>query len=218
MKLFVISSPSTVENEIDLVVKLFDEGLEFFHLRKPKYSTSRLSEYLNEIPKEYRNRISVHSHHELSVKYDLLGIHLTRDHRKKIIRTWLKLKLLKFQRPDLILSTSFHNLSSLYRNQYTNLFNYVFLSPVFGSISKRGYEAGFNDDQLKAALRKTNYKVIALGGVDITRIDKIKEMNFDGVALLGAIWNSKKPIESYKAIVKQLSQLDINVKKIVRKG
>lgn len=200
MKLIVISAPDSKEEEIAQVKTMFDEGLEYFHLRKPKYSTAMLSDYIRGFPEDYRSRISIHSHHELAVKFQLRGIHITRSHKSKTIRTWLKMRLLKYQRPDLQLSTSLHRLSGLYKNRYGKRMNYVFLSPVFGSISKRGHEAGFDESQLRAAILKTTHSVVALGGMDENKVQIVKNLGFSGMAFLGAIWGSEDPLKAFRKI------------------
>ncbi len=214
MKLIVISSPKSIDNEAPIIEDLFKEGLEHFHIRKPKYSTRQLSAFINEIPKKYWNRITIHSHHELAVRHNLKGVHLTRAHRKKVIRSWVKLTLLKMRRRNLQVSTSLHRLSNLYNPNFKNQYDYVLISPVFGSISKRGYEAGFNESQLKEALSKIEYDVVALGGVSIDNAEKVKKMGFKGMAVLGTIWNHDNPIEQYINLEKKISLLDLNVKKI----
>jgi thiamine-phosphate pyrophosphorylase len=83
-----------------------------------------------------------------------------------------------------------------------NVFDYVFLSPVFDSISKPGYfrndELGMMSDEWKALVKT---KVIALGGIDASNIHKTKELGFDGAAVLGAVWGeSEMVLQSFKEI------------------
>ena len=68
--------------------------------------------------------------------------------------------------------------------------DYVFLSPIFDSISKVGYHAAFAPDLLNRAAEEKiiDRKVIALGGINAENIELVKQWNFGGVALLGDIW------------------------------
>ena len=68
--------------------------------------------------------------------------------------------------------------------------DYVFLSPIFDSISKVGYHAAFSPTSLKQAAIENviDEKVIALGGLTANNIPLVKEWHFGGVALLGDIW------------------------------
>ena len=41
---------------------------------------------------------------------------------------------------------------------------------------------------LTAFLKKTDRKIIALGGIDNNRIEMVKDLGFEGYAMLGNIW------------------------------
>lgn len=70
--------------------------------------------------------------------------------------------------------------------------DYLFLSPIFDSISKYGYRSKFDPDTLKSFLNSTDKQIIALGGVDADRVSSCRKMGFAGVALLGYIWNKSE--------------------------
>lgn len=207
MKIIVVSPQSAHKEEIDIIESLFQAGLDLLHIRKPGYSRSRLEKYIQKIPQKYWNKVVIHSHHTLALKYKLNGVHLTRKDRKREFFTSLKIKYLKFFKSDLTISASFHNIAHLYDN--TEEFDYVFLSPVFDSISKSGYQSGFNFHSLKIAMAKTEHKVIAIGGIELNKLDKISNMNFEGIALVGAIWQSSVPLKEYMAIKEKCKNLEV---------
>lgn len=67
---------------------------------------------------------------------------------------------------------------------------YCFLSPIFDSISKEDYKANFDEQELKAFLKKDRKtKVIALGGLTEENYLEVLELGFDGGAFLGSIWS-----------------------------
>jgi phosphoribosylformimino-5-aminoimidazole carboxamide ribonucleotide (ProFAR) isomerase len=92
----------------------------------------------------------------------------------------------------------FHTLNEL--EKYQEKYDYAFLSPVFDSISKAGYQSKFNLSFLKEALKNRSEKIIALGGIDEDKLDTVKELGFAGIAMLGAIWQSENPVEKFKQI------------------
>jgi len=205
MQLIVISSSSKFEAEIPDVVKMFEEGLKIFHLRKPMFTQKQMKEYLEQIPSRYHKYIVLHSNYSLALKYPVKGIHLGRHHRKKKFKTWFVLWMLKMINPEIHTSTSFHNLLSLLEDKRN--YSYVFISPVFDSISKQGYRSAFSRDTLKATLKKTHHKVIALGGVNLTKIQDVKELGFDGMALLGALWSvDDNPVTVFKSIQNNINR------------
>lgn len=196
MKLIVFSPNKSISNETEWVTALFQNGLEIYHLKKPHFTSKRLSEYIQRIPKDYHNRIVIHSHHSLIKKFNLKGIHFPSKDRQNKFKTWWTIRTLsRKKRKRMTISTSFHNTTQL--DLYDNKYDYVFLSPVFDSITKKEYQSGFKEFSLSNSLSHTNYKVIALGGIDFSRVDAIKRMGFYGCALLGSIWTSVNPTESF---------------------
>lgn len=199
MKVILISNPEELPGEMNMVHELFDAGLERFHLRKPKYSTNALRNYIEKINPKYRNRLVIHSHHELSVPYRLGGIHLTEQHRRKnVLQNWILKKYIKLRRPGIDITAGFHTIGALKRENPG--YAYVFLSPVFNSISKLGYKSSFNEDSLQKMIAKSSYQVVALGGVDEDNIEKAHRLGFYGVALLGSVWKTNNPVEKFKRI------------------
>jgi thiamine-phosphate pyrophosphorylase len=95
--------------------------------------------------------------------------------------------------PTTDISTSFHSWQEIKENNHP--YKYVFISPVFDSISKKDYKAGI--DLLGATTVKNELAesgkycpgIIGLGGVDAQSIKTLHEYGFDGAAMLGAIWN-----------------------------
>ena len=204
MKLIVLSHPKKQDEEIKYFVQLFESGLEFLHIRKPGFSKTALEKIISQIPAQYYNRIIIHSHYSLAQKYGLKGIHFTYHVFKKRIKSRLIFNYLRLLNPKMHISASFHRLSELQTDKRN--YNYVFLSPVFKSFSKINYSATFSDYSLKMAMNNATCNVIALGGVDHSRVEKILELGFDGMAVLGSIWRSDKPMEEFIAIQNKIKQ------------
>ena len=129
---------------------------------------------------EQRSRIIIHDFPELYDEFSLKGIHINKN------ITTLPYGYTGFK------TRSCHSLEEiqLYKDEY----DYLFLSPVFDSISKAGYKAGFSDEELQKASRDgiIDEKVIALGGVTFDSIPYLKKLNFGGAAMLGALYNTIK--------------------------
>jgi len=185
--LVVISSPAAVADEATIINALFDEGLKVLHLRKPGISIDEMRQLLDKIKPQYYQRIALHQHHEAANDFGINRLHYTKAHKKPAL-FWREAGS-KVN----ILSTSIHQIE-----EYKNLplsFDYTFFGPVFDSISKAGYTSTLSDDFI-FPIETGHPKVIAIGGIDATNIQKAKDMNFDGVAALGTIW--KKPEESVR--------------------
>lgn len=196
MKLIVITTPHFFEGESRILSLLFREGMERLHLRKPQSKTDELRMLLEAIPSEYHSRIVLHDHFDLVMEYQLAGIHL--NNRNHAIPEGLKGSI----------SRSCHSLEEVQENSELD---YVFLSPLFRSISKEGYGSGFSMEVLHKAASDgiIHQKVIALGGMDNTTIPLIEPLNFGGVAVLGALWGNNPSEKETDSIIKRYKQLNI---------
>ncbi|MCC7302219.1 MAG: thiamine phosphate synthase [Bacteroidia bacterium] len=206
LKLIVITSSDKKEDEAGHITRMLEMGLPTLHMRKPKLSTGELRALIREIPSHFHSRIIIHSHHNLVREFDLKGIHVTRLHKKRWLRLWLNEKLFRFKGKIPERSCSFRKLASLYEEK--DPYTHVFLSPVFDSLSG-SLQSGFNEFSLRAALAKTPYKVIARGGIELEKLEKVAELGFAGLAFYSAIWKKKNPAEAFEKILRRGKELEI---------
>jgi thiamine-phosphate pyrophosphorylase len=204
MKLFVISSAKDHPDERVLVTKMFESGLTTFHLRKPKYSTNQMREYLDDIPAHFHNRIVIHSHHQLALKFNLKGVHFTSTHLKKKWRYWFIRQRLKLKLGQLYKSRSYTKLQQVYNSEEFQ-FNYYLLGTMFNSLTG-GYYSGFYEEGVIAAIKNTNKKFVARGGTTPASVKKAGDLGFYGIAFNSFIWDGESPynnflkvLESFKA-------------------
>lgn len=210
MKLIVISSSHTIENEAQIVTKLFEAGLETFHLRKHKSSTKSTRSFIKQIPVHFHNRIVIHSHHNLAKVFNLKGIHLTKSHKKHTLRTWISLKILKLKNPAILITTSYSNIGQLLEKKRQYSYDYVFLSPIFDSLNSK-FQGGFTSHSLKSAIEKATSKVIARGGIDVTAIEKANAIGFYGMAFYSCIWQKQDPLREFNTIIEKFLELNISI-------
>lgn len=193
MELIVISDTDNMANEADIINRLFEAGMRRFHLRKPGWDYKQLTGLLSQIDQPFHHDIAIHGHHEIAGQFNLKRLHYTERNR---FHTGPE-KLISQKDQGYELSTSVHELDFL---KSLEVFDYIFFSPVFNSISKPGYESRLPEG-FRLQKDEVKPKVIALGGVDNSNLDKIKEMNFDGAAVLGAIWTSpEQAISNFKKL------------------
>lgn len=193
MELIVISYTDYVVNEAEIINLLFEAGMERFHLRKPDWDYKQMIALLSQIDQTYHRHIAIHQHHEIAEQFNLKRLHYPERDRFRVSLT----KLMDQKEQGYELSTSVHDLDFL---QSLGVFDYVFFGPVFNSISKPGYK-GQLTDSFRLKKSAVNPQVIALGGIGQYNLGKIKEMNFDGAAALGALWNTpEKAVASFKKL------------------
>ncbi|MBE7652943.1 thiamine phosphate synthase [Tenacibaculum finnmarkense] len=194
----LISPEKDVANEMQILHQLFEAGLECYHLRKPFKDYQEHIVYLNQIPEKYHNKIVTHYFHELVNEYSLKGIHFQEQKRRDALENGSRYFIgLKMQGKTM--SSSFHEPEEL--ANFDIEFDYHLLSPIFSSISKKGYQGrGFDVNNID----KT---IIGMGGITSETISKTLALGFQGIGVLGGVWNSQNAVESFKKIQKEFDSL-----------
>lgn len=172
MRKIAITYPDFFDGEAEKIVSLLTEG-DFWrvHIRKPGSTPDSMAALIAAIPEALRSRLSLHDHFHLAEQMRVGGIHLNSRNRKAPDR-WRGLT-----------SRSIHSISEIASVSE----DYAFLSPIFPSISKPGYSADFNRDELRNAV---NPKIFALGGVTPERLAEVEAIGFGGAAMLGSVWRA----------------------------
>lgn len=195
MKLVVITQSQKSDNEIANIIQMFEAGLETLHVRKNRFSTKELDAYLKEIPSHFHDRIIIHSHHKLALKYNLKGFHFTSTHLKHKFKLWWNTRMIYLRKPHLVKSISHKRIAELYELQKVKT-DYCFLGTMFHNVSGELY-SGFYPETIKAAIDKSGRKIIARGGVNEKSVELAHQLGFYGVALYGHLWKSTTPFEKY---------------------
>lgn len=135
MRIIVISAPDFLPGEAEAVTALLEAGAWRVHVRKPEADAESIARLLEEFPQCYRSRLSMHDRHELAARFGVGGVHL--NSRNPSV-------------PDGfggLVSRSCHSIAEL--SQYSSVCDYMFLSPVFDSISKSGYTSRFSLEEIR---------------------------------------------------------------------
>ena len=171
----VITSPSFMGGEVVFLRRLLAHGADFVHLRKPGATADDCARLLDSMTAEERAHIVIHDFFELAVPYGLHGIHLN-SRRSSVPEGFAG-----------HVSRSCHSLEEV--KLWKPSCDYVFLSPIFDSVSKEGYCSAFSPEALGRACSDgiIDGKVIALGGVTPDRIREVRSFGFGGAAMLGCV-------------------------------
>lgn len=194
-RLIAITRPEFFKGEADLINSLFENGLKNLHIRKPDAGREETVSLLKHISPINFPQIIVHDHFNLVEEFGLGGININR--RNPVVPKSFRGSV----------SRSCHTFSEL--ADYKGL-DYLFLSPIFSSISKSGYDGAFSVEQLQFAADKgfITDKVIALGGISSQTIPLIKEIPFGGYAVLGALWGKPPYTNADKNLREILKHLE----------
>ncbi|WP_160137998.1 thiamine phosphate synthase [Chryseobacterium sp. c4a] len=186
--ILVITPETIIPKESEMINQMFREGLDLLHIRKPWINKEEMTHFISSIDASFYAQLVLHSHYDLGKEFGISRFHFREEDRKEG-------KYTSFINGDII-STSVHDITTY--NALEKEWEYSFISPFFPSISKKGYGIG---STVKESLKERNnpdVKLIALGGIDFNRIQEVFDLGVDGVALLGAIWESEEPLDALK--------------------
>jgi thiamine-phosphate pyrophosphorylase len=201
----LFSYPDPIQNEIELINEVLSKDIfDFFHLRKPDYEINAYKKIITQIDESLHHKIMIHSHYSLIAEFDLAGINLNKkalsqmENIEEIDQCYIQPLVcnngcveVNRTKPNSI-SYSAHSIQEIKRLPFQT--DYVFLSPIFNSISKQNYKSNFELDTLKTELLNINTKVIALGGVMHSHKSVLEHVGFKGMAVLGEFWlNQNQP-------------------------
>ncbi|MGI6369910.1 MAG: thiamine phosphate synthase [Candidatus Kapaibacterium sp.] len=191
MNLIVISSPNQLKAELEAVTLLFEAGMQTFHLRKPNLTSAEIAKYIKLIPEEYTNRVVVHKYSKLANRFNIKGIHGANLQRI----------------PGKTLSCSCHSFAETEINKMK--FDYMFLGPIYDSISKENYKSKFSIYDLENALIAgvLTKQIYALGGISVDKIDELKLLGVKGIAVLGALWKNFEHDKNIDKLIKNFIEI-----------
>ncbi|OGS77232.1 MAG: hypothetical protein A3D31_09450 [Candidatus Fluviicola riflensis] len=186
--IILFTPPDFNSNESLILNKMLEEPALRLHLRKPGSAVNEFEQLLQSIYPTYHSRIVIHQHHQLAETYNLAGIHFTEADR------------LQQSLATNAVSTSFHQPSLALKEQ--DKYDYFFCSPVFPSISKTGYYTTENWD-ISNETQTFRQKAVALGGIDHTKLNEVRKLGFEHVAVLGSVWQAPDPVNVLKELFRQ---------------
>ena len=177
----VITHTGIIPGETVIWQQLLDEGADSILVRKPGWQEADYEMLLLQASASCYSRLMIADHAPLCGRFGLQGLHLSEIARGSITDETFN----SYKEKGWVLSTGIHSPLSLHLAG--NTWDQLLLSPIFNSISKKGYLSGFDAG---FRLDKDGYDghVLALGGINDKTANKARDMQFDGIALLGAIW------------------------------
>ena len=183
--------------EDKIITALFEEGLDVLHLRKPETPAMYSERLLTLIPDKYHRRIVTHEHFYLKEEFNLMGIHLNARNPKEPHDYYGHI------------SCSCHSVEEVKNRKH--FYDYVFMSPIYDSISKVNYYSTYTAEELREAQRAKiiDSKVMALGGINEDNLLEIKDFGFGGAVVLGDLWNRFDACQdqNYLAVIEHFKKL-----------
>jgi thiamine-phosphate pyrophosphorylase len=182
MKVAVLSPEDEDPRERAVLEGLLDAGLRRYHVRKPMWTAGRLETWLRALPADWRPRLVLHAHPGLAESLGLGGSHGPGQ-----------------------ASRSCHTHSEL--RDSLGQCDSVFFGPIYPSISKSGHGPsrllslpGLAAQLIRRTPAERRTAVFALGGITAGRVQSCRELGFDGVAVLGGVWQAPDPVRAFSEV------------------
>ncbi len=153
-------------------------------LREKNLSENELRSLAKDVLKltqKYSALLIINHRAELAHAIGADGVHLTESSPA--------VRKIRKQFPDLLIGKSTHSLQGAMRAQHQGA-DFVTFSPVYDTPSKQQYGPPQGLEKLKHVCAGLDIPVLALGGIDLSRITSVREQGAFGVALIRGIWNS----------------------------
>lgn len=194
----LITLPYFFAEEAAYVNRLLGEAEVTLHLRKPEATETELCALIEAIDEGYRKRLVLHGFEWIAKRYRLGGIHLSE-------RQWRQQQTRPEMPAGCTVSASCHTLDDVANFPWQA--DYLFLSPIFNSLSKPGYRtAGFDETALCHILGTQPTPIVALGGVQKKDVARVCQWGMQGVAVIGAVWGNG-PADGIEAISARMKSL-----------
>ncbi|MVZ64558.1 hypothetical protein GQF61_01740 [Sphingobacterium sp. DK4209] len=182
--MIVISNEFPIDGEVNTMRQLLELGV-ILHIRRPLIDRGNLAKLIVALGTENLSQIVLHQQHSLAAELGINRLHYNSQHRSKIAE---QAAIDKFK-----YSTSTHDINEF--NALTGPWNYAFLSPMYASLSKPGYGVSTSVKHQITERQNKRVKLIGLGGIDQHNMAEVLALGADNIALMGAIWQTKQPIQ-----------------------
>jgi thiamine-phosphate pyrophosphorylase len=97
--------------------------------------------------------------------------------------------------------------------------HYLFLSPIFPSVSKRDYVPQRTHREFQVIVERWRAEggcpVYGLGGITPQNAAHVRALGFDGMAFIGSVWESAQPVQAFLELERAWSGKD--ARKLKRK-
>lgn len=222
--LAVLTLPGYIPGEIQLLEQLLDAGLTRLHIRKPDLAPAALNTLLEQLAPRWASRLVLHGPRELAAQYGIPQLHGSvefsngqgRSGGGPFVGGALAPASIGATPPPAAsnppgasigappaISTSVHSWEEF--KALPHGLAYAFISPLFDSISKPGYNA--NSTLLQPPSGPLPCPPVGLGGISAGTIGTMIRQGWTGAAVLGYIWDApQESLKRYEQLKKSIDE------------
>ncbi|MDR9766088.1 bifunctional hydroxymethylpyrimidine kinase/phosphomethylpyrimidine kinase [Shewanella baltica] len=154
--------------------------------------------------KHFNAQIFINDHWQLAIKYHAFGVHLGQEDLAVT-------DLAAIQAAGLALGISSHSyFELLLAHQYSP--SYIALGHIFPTTTKQMPSAPQGLAKLKhyVALLQDHYPLVAIGGIDLTNLAKVKATGVGNIAVVRAITKAKEPLAAFAKLSQAWEQCSLS--------
>ena len=168
-------------NGIEAALKGGVRAIQLREKNLPENELREMAQAVLQLTRKYQALLFINHRAELANKLGADGVHLTESSAA--------VRKVRKQFPNMLIGKSTHSLEGAMRAQHQGA-DFVTFSPVYDTPSKQQYGPPQGLEKLKQVCTGLDIPVLALGGIDLSRITPIRNHGAFGVALIRGIWNS----------------------------
>ena len=154
--------------------------------------------------KHFNAQLFINDHWQLAIKYHAFGVHLGQEDLAVT-------DLAAIQAAGLALGISSHSyFELLLAHQYSP--SYIALGHIFPTTTKQMPSAPQGLAKLKhyVALLQDHYPLVAIGGIDLTNLAKVKATGVGNIAVVRAITKAKDPVAAFAELSQAWEQCSLS--------
>ena len=197
-----------VVSDLPVLETLLRAGAKTIQLRIKDEGDSQLEDKIAHaisLGRDYQAKVFINDYWELALKHNAYGVHLGQE-------DLYLADLNRIADAQLALGVSSHSyFELLLASQITP--SYIALGHIFPTTTKVMPSApqGLMKLQHYVDLFKGHYPLVAIGGIDASRIETVKRTGVDDVAMVRALTESEQPGIAYQILSSAWEQADVSV-------
>jgi len=184
--LYVVTDPAT--DHLKIAGKALSDGVKIIQLRDKHISETdyfHLAKKAHSMVKKYKAVFIVNDYWKILKELDADGVHLGQED----LETMPLNKVRKEIGEDKIIGVSTHSYEQALKAEKLGA-DYISVGPIFATPSKPGRKP-VGIKLLKKVLKKVKAPVVAIGGIDITNFDQVREAGCQRFAVIRAAKDAK---------------------------
>lgn len=193
---FAVMSPTTEPaGEHKILIRLFENGLSAYHLRRTHWSVAQHKKWLAGVPAEFRRRVVLHQQPQLVRACGLGGFHCGGTRRPNFS-----------EKPPYPVSSRAEDYPTLLGA--AKFCGQICLGPIFPPENHDVTVPHRTLSEFAAIVaywraHGGNGKVIAFGGINEKNVGLCRAAGFDGFVVVSSVWKTRDPVKAFKNLVKK---------------